>query len=207
MSQNNPFAINQVKPKFKSKAIHYITDKEIKGAKALVLSKVALTVIFLTFLFLLIFSNQQANADCIIDGVQYDIGGRAGSGVTAVDHSRPIHLDAFSGWDTIGDDVSTCDVSHMTNLRGAFHNKTSFNQDISSWDTGSARNMSNMFYNNDSFNQDISGWDTSSVTNISYMFNDATAFNQDINGWDTSSVTNISSVSYTHLTLPTNREV
>ena len=192
MSQNNPFAINQVKPKFKSKAIHYITDKEIKGAKALVLSKVALTVIFLTFLFLLIFSNQQANADCIIDGVQYDIGGRAGSGVTAVDHSRPIHLDAFSGWDTIGDDVSTCDVSHMTNLRGAFHNKTSFNQDISSWDTGSARNMSNMFYNNDSFNQDISGWDTSSVTNISYMFNDATAFNQDINGWDTSSVTNIS---------------
>tara|TARA_R110000850_G_scaffold276173_1_gene417622 strand:- start:110 stop:3247 length:3138 start_codon:yes stop_codon:yes gene_type:complete len=192
VSQNNPFAINQVKPKFKSKAIHYITDKEIKGAKALVLSKVALTVIFLTFLFLLIFSNQQANADCIIDGVQYDIGGRAGSGVTAVDHSRPIHLDAFSGWDTIGDDVSTCDVSHMTNLRGAFHNKTSFNQDISSWDTGSARNMSNMFYNNDSFNQDISGWDTSSVTNISYMFNDATAFNQDINGWDTSSVTNIS---------------
>ena len=192
MSQNNPFAINQVKPKFKSEAIHYIADKEIKGAKTLVLSKVALTVIFLTFLFLLIFSNQQANADCIIDGVQYDIGGRAGSGVTAVDHSRPIHLDAFSGWDTIGDDVSTCDVSHMTNLRGAFHNKTSFNQDISSWDTGSARNMSNMFYNNDSFNQDISGWDTSSVTNISYMFNDATAFNQDINGWDTSSVTNIS---------------
>jgi len=61
VSQNNPFAINQVKPKFKSKAIHYITDKEIKGAKALVLNKVALTVIFLTFLFLLIFSNQQAN--------------------------------------------------------------------------------------------------------------------------------------------------
>tara|TARA_R110002124_G_scaffold190136_1_gene357422 strand:- start:49 stop:3111 length:3063 start_codon:yes stop_codon:yes gene_type:complete len=192
VSQNNPFAINQVKPKFKSKAIHYITDKEIKGAKALVLSKVALTVIFLTFLFLLIFSNQQANADCIIDGVQYDIGGRAGSGVTAVDHSRPIHLDAFSGWDTIGDDVSTCDVSHMTNLRGAFHNKTSFNQDISSWDTGSARNMSNMFYNNDSFNQDISGWDTSSVTNISYMFSGATAFNGDISSWDTSSAMNMS---------------
>ncbi|WP_415275121.1 BspA family leucine-rich repeat surface protein [Candidatus Pelagibacter sp. Uisw_116] len=192
MSQNNPFTINQVKPKFKSKAIHYIIDKEIKGTKALALSKIALTVIFLTFLFLIIFSNQQANADCIIDGVQYDIGGRAGSGVTAVDHSRPIHLDAFSGWDTIGDDVSTCDVSHMTNLRGAFHNKTSFNQDISSWDTGSARNMSNMFYNNDLFNQDISGWDTSSVTNISYMFNDATAFNGDISSWDTSSVTNIS---------------
>jgi hypothetical protein len=61
VSQNNPFAINQVKPKFKSEAIHSITDKEIKGAKTLVLSKVALTVIFLTFLFLLIFSNQQAN--------------------------------------------------------------------------------------------------------------------------------------------------
>ena len=192
MSQNNPFAINQVKPKFKSKAIHYITDKEIKGAKALVLSKVALTVIFLTFLFLLIFSNQQANADCIIDGVQYDIGGRAGSGVTAVDHSRPIHLDAFSGWDTIGDDVSTCDVSHMTNLRGAFHNKTSFNQDISGWDTSSVTNISYMFNDATAFNQDINGWDTSSVTNISYMFSGATAFNGDISSWDTSSAMNMS---------------
>tara|TARA_B110000967_G_scaffold142009_1_gene145206 strand:+ start:152 stop:352 length:201 start_codon:yes stop_codon:yes gene_type:complete len=49
-------------------------------------------------LFLIIlFSTQQAYADCVVDTVQYDIGGRAGSGVTAVDHSNPITLNVIRG--------------------------------------------------------------------------------------------------------------
>ena len=42
---------------------------------------------FLTFVFLIIFSTQQAKADCFVDGVQFDIGGRTGSGVTAANVS------------------------------------------------------------------------------------------------------------------------
>ena len=55
-------------------------------------------------------------------------------------------------------------------------------------------------------------WDTSSVTDMGHMFRDASESNADISGWDTSSVTDMGTmfneaVSYTHLTLPTNREV
>ena len=125
---------------------------------------------FFTFIFLIIFSTQQAKADCIVDGVQFDIGGREGSGVTAVDRSNPITLNKIKGWDTTGDDISTCDVSNLTDLDFAFAHKTSFNQDIGSWDTGNVTTMYYMFYNATSFNQDIGSWDTYSVTNMEYMF-------------------------------------
>ena len=205
MSQNNPFAINQVKPKFKSKAIHYITDKKIKGAKALVLSKVALTVIFLTFLFLLIFSNQQANAGCTVGGNQYNIGGRAGSGVTAVVQANGyINLARLQSWglhtpDT--DDVSTCDVSQITSLWGAFRNypgerTANFNDDIGSWDVSNVTNMVMAFQGASSFNPDISGWDTSNVTTMEYAFDNASVFNSNIGSWDVSNVTNFEKTFY-----------
>ena len=58
-------------------------------------------IIFLIILF----STQQAYADCIVDTVQFDIGGRAGSRVTAVDRGNPITLTEINGWDTTDDDV------------------------------------------------------------------------------------------------------
>ena len=205
MSQNNPFTINQVKPKFKSKAIHYIIDKEIKGTKALALSKIALTVIFLTFLFLLIFSNQQANAGCTVGGNQYNIGGRAGSGVTAVVQANGyINLARLQSWglhtpDT--DDVSTCDVSQMTSLWGAFRNypgerTANFNDDIGSWDVSNVTNMVMAFQGASSFNPDISGWDTSNVTTMEYAFDNASVFNSNIGSWDVSNVTNFEKTFY-----------
>ena len=44
-----------------------------------------------------------------------------------------------------------------------FENCKSFNQDISSWNVSNVTNMSWMFYNCKSFNQDISKWDVSKV--------------------------------------------
>ena len=146
-------------------------------------------------LFLIIlFSNQQANADCFVDNVQFDIGGRAGSGVTAVNHGNPITLTEIKGWDTTGDDVSTCDVSNLTNLSEAFINQSNFNQDIGSWDVSNATNMNSMFNGATSFNQDIGNWNISSVSSMNAMFYRATTFNQDIGSWNTSSVTNMSSM-------------
>ena len=75
-----------------------------------------------------------------------------------------------------------------------------FNQNISSWDVSNVTNMNKMFFGNLEFNQDISSWDVSSVENMEEMFSGYVLgdngpngfeikyhkFNQDITSWDTS---------------------
>ena len=51
-----------------------------------------------------------------------------------------------------------------------FYNAHSFNRDISSWDVSNVTDMAYLFWNSDSFNQDISSWDVSNVTNMYEMF-------------------------------------
>ena len=153
-------------------------------------------LLFLTYLILFNFLILKAYADCIVDTVQFDIGGRAGSGVTAVDNGNPITLAEIKDWDTSGDDVSTCDVSHLTDLTSAFLSQSSFNQDIGSWDTSNVTRMYGMFREATAFNQDIGSWNTAAVTNMSHMFYSATNFNQDIGSWNTAAVTNMSYMFY-----------
>jgi surface protein len=126
-------------------------------------------------------------------------------------------LDLKTAIATGTDNITTCDVSTITDMSELFKDNTTFNQDISGWNTGAVTSMNSMFKNATAFNQDISGWtvgnvtdmqgmfldatafnnggvaldwsDTSSVTNMSYMFDKATTFNQDISTWNTSAVT------------------
>ena len=76
----------------------------------------------------------------------------------------------------------------VENMSGMFSNtywhKNAFNQDLSSWDVSTVTNMSKMFYYAESFNQDLSRWDVSSVTNMSFMFYYADSFNQQLNDWE-----------------------
>ena len=151
-------------------------------------------ITFLFFLIYLIVFNilipKAYSNECSVGPILYDIGGRTGSGVTAIDRNNPITLAMIKNWGS-GDDISYCDVSGLTDLQGAFYNRTDFNQDISSWDTSNVTSMYYMFFNANAFNQDISSWDTSNVTNMRNMFHQATAFNQDISSWDVSKVTNL----------------
>lgn len=86
---------------------------------------------------------------------------------------------AMPGWD----------VSQVTNMNGAFSNRTVFNADISTWNVFSVIEAKAMF-NGSSFNQNIGGWDVSGVTQMRQMFQ-TTPFNQDIGSWDVSNVTDM----------------
>ena len=93
-------------------------------------------------------------------------------------------------------DISSLDVSNVTDMGNMFNQATSFNQDISGWDVSNVTNMDSMFSSAQSFNQDIGGWDVSNVTYMGNMFTGASSFNQDIGGWDVSSVTNMQVMFY-----------
>ena len=93
-------------------------------------------------------------------------------------------------------DISNWDVSNVTNMSGMFFFAESFNQDISAWDVSNVTDMEAMFAYAASFNQDIGDWDVSSVTDMINMFEQADSFNQDIGGWDVSSVTDMSGMFY-----------
>ncbi len=95
---------------------------------------------------------------------------------------------------TTTDDVSTCNVSTITNMSELFKNNAAFNQDISAWDTSAVTTMYSMFESAAAFNQDIGAWDVSAVLNMQNMFQFATAFNQDVSDWNTAAVTTMESM-------------
>ena len=95
----------------------------------------------------------------------------------------------FPGARNFNQDLSAWDVSNVTDMNYMFENATSFNQDLSAWDVRNVTNMEYMFYNAQNFNQDLSAWDVSNVTNMSRMFSNASSFNQDLSAWDVSNVT------------------
>jgi surface protein len=90
---------------------------------------------------------------------------------------------AFNG------DLSSWNVSSVTDMRTMFIGAESFNQDISSWDVSNVVDMSRMFWNAKAFNQPLNDWDVSKVTTMDSMFYDAYSFNQPLNSWNTINVT------------------
>lgn len=103
--------------------------------------------------------------------------------VTTFDVSSVTNMDQmFVAVNNFNQDLSYWDVSNVTNMASMFA-LTVFNADISNWDVGNVENMSNMFNGASIFNQNISGWNTSRVTNMDGMFLNATNFNQDLSGW------------------------
>ena len=66
-----------------------------------------------------------------------------------------------------------------------------FNGNISSWNVSGVTDMNLMFSAAPSFNQDISLWNVSNVTDMNRMFNAATSFDQDISLWNVSNVTDM----------------
>lgn len=91
-------------------------------------------------------------------------------------------------------DISTWDVSNITDMSSAFMTYYNFNEDISNWDTSNVTNMIAMFSGASSFNQNINNWDVSNVTNMNFMFNHTSSFNQPLNSWNVSNVTSMNNM-------------
>jgi surface protein len=64
-----------------------------------------------------------------------------------------------------------------------FQGAVSFNCDLSSWDVSSVTDTSYMFVASTSFTGNLSSWDVSSVTNMYQMFKDAKSYNGDLCDW------------------------
>ena len=143
----------------------------------------------------LLLSTIDVYAACRLSGVDYNEAGRAGAGVTVVTGTAGGFVTkADVQTCTLDDNITTCDVSRITDMSELFIAKGDFNQDISSWDVSSVTTMQGMFMLASIFNQDISSWDVSSVTNMATMFENATMFNQDISSWDVSSVADMTAM-------------
>ena len=89
----------------------------------------------------------------------------------------------ITGGPAFNGDISSWDVSMVTNMSNMFLVARAFNRDIGSWNVSNVMSMAGMFSDAIAFNQDIGSWDVSMVTNMNSMFSGATAFNQDLSGW------------------------
>ena len=74
-------------------------------------------------------------------------------------------------------------------MSSVFNGATAFNGNISTWDVSGVTNMNHMFRGAKNFNRDISSWNVSSLKFMGNMFNGAIAFNQNLSSWNVSGVT------------------
>lgn len=65
----------------------------------------------------------------------------------------------------------------------AVENAVNFDSDISSWDVSSVTDMAYMFRGASSFNSNLAFWNVSFVTDMSHMFDSAISFNQNLCRW------------------------
>ncbi len=95
---------------------------------------------------------------------------------------------------TFNPDISSWDMSSVTNMRAMLAGSLVFDRDVSAWDTAQVTDMSFVFAGAHNFDQSLDGygWDMSSVTDTVGMFYDAQKFNQDLNHFDMAAVTNTS---------------
>lgn len=94
------------------------------------------------------------------------------------------------------DDISTWDVSNVTNMSRMFEGASNFDVNISGWDIAAVTDLSSFLKGASIFNQDLSAWATPiiGVTNMASMFNGAQTFNQDLSTWDVSTLTDSTSM-------------
>ena len=120
--------------------------------------------------------------------------------ISSWDVSNVTNMDGmFLGGQSFNANISKWDTSNVSNMQAMFQSANAFNQDISKWDVSNVITTRGMFYAATSFNQDIGSWDVGKVTQMRRMFNSAQKFNQDISNWNVSNVTDMSDMFFNAL--------
>ena len=65
------------------------------------------------------------------------------------------------------------DTTDLTDMSGAFKERTKFNANISLWNVNNVKNMSEMFYSASSFDHDIRVWNVQNLLKVDDMFSKA----------------------------------
>ena len=89
------------------------------------------------------------------------------------------------------ENLSTWDVSNVSNMEGMFFDCVNFNTNINNWDVSNVTNMEVMFYRCQEFIQPLNNWHVGSVNNMQAMFSGCTKFNSNINDWNVGIVNNM----------------
>ena len=92
-------------------------------------------------------------------------------------------------------DLNFIDTSKITEMSNLFMN-CEYDIDVSSWDVSNVTNMSAMFYYCKIFDCDLSNWDVSNVINMYSVFYCCENFNCDLSNWDVSNVNNMKDMFY-----------
>jgi surface protein len=92
------------------------------------------------------------------------------------------HANAFNG------NISSWNVSKVTNMSSMFQDANSFNGDLGNWDVSGVANMSDMFNGATNFvGTTLENWTvTPTTTNMTSMFQDTTKFNANLGSWNIS---------------------
>ncbi len=93
--------------------------------------------------------------------------------------------------------LNSWNVGNVTDMQSMFYYATDFNGNITNWNVSKVKDMDHMFTVTNKFNQDISGWNVGNVIKMEKMFAGTKVFNQNINSWNVSKVTNMQSMFYT----------
>eukprot|EP01122_Echinamoeba_exundans_P012070 TRINITY_DN4976_c0_g1_i1.p1 TRINITY_DN4976_c0_g1~~TRINITY_DN4976_c0_g1_i1.p1 ORF type:complete len:923 (-),score=88.24 TRINITY_DN4976_c0_g1_i1:2021-4789(-) len=100
----------------------------------------------------------------------------------------------FSSCRLFNQNISSWNVSTVTNMKAMFLTAAAFNQSLEQWDVSQVTDMSFVFSYAASFNSSLSTWNVTKVRDMSYMFASATRFNQPLDSWDVSRVTSMANM-------------
>ena len=97
--------------------------------------------------------------------------------------------DMFSSPHPFNQDLSSWNVSSVTDMKLMFTHSLFEGRGIEHWNVAKVTDMHGMFGYTTKFNGDISRWNVDSVTDMSSMFQNAVSFNRDLSKWNPVSVT------------------